>query len=104
MTPRKRCGAQEEPRRAHRHDLSDRARGGAADRCPVRHPTGINGKSPAERLAVRHEHSAPLMTELHAWSKAQLAQLSRNHDLAKAFNYMLRRWDAFTRFLDDGRV
>ena len=53
---------------------------------------------------MRHEHSAPLMTELHAWSKAQLAQLSRNHDLAKAFNYMLRRWDAFTRFLDDGRV
>ena len=53
---------------------------------------------------MRHEHSAPLMTELHALSKAQLAQLSRNHDLAKAFNYMLRRWDAFTRFLDDGRV
>jgi hypothetical protein len=27
---------------------------------------------------------------------AQLAKLSRNHDLAKAINYMLRRWDAFT--------
>ncbi len=65
---------------------------------------GINGKTPTERLGVRQELSAPLMTELHAWSKAQLAQLSRNYDLAKAFNYMLRRWDAFTRFLDDGRV
>ncbi|WP_255245906.1 transposase, partial [Sphingobium sp. D43FB] len=32
------------------------------------------------------------------------AKLSRNHDLAKAINYMLRRWDAFTRFLIDGRV
>lgn len=34
----------------------------------------------------------------------QLGKLSRNHDLAKAINYMLRRWNAFTRFLDDGRI
>lgn len=30
--------------------------------------------------------------------------LSCNHDLAKAINYMRRRWPAFTNFLDDGRV
>lgn len=65
---------------------------------------GINGKDAAERLAVRKELSVPLMAELHAWLTAQLVRLSRNHDLAKAINYMLRRWDAFTRFLDDGRV
>ena len=64
----------------------------------------INGKDAAERLAVRRDLSAPLMTELHAWLTTQLARLSRNHDLAKAINYMLRRWDAFTRFLDDGRA
>ena len=64
----------------------------------------INGKSTAERLAARQEHSAPLMADLHAWLHAQLGKLSRNHDLAKAINYMLRRWPAFTRFLDDGRV
>lgn len=64
----------------------------------------INGKTPAERLAVRQELSAPLMTELHDWLNAQLGKISRNHDLAKAINYMLRRWDAFTRFLADGRV
>jgi len=64
----------------------------------------INGKPAADRLAVREELSAPLMTELHAWLTAQCAVLSRNHDLAKAINYMLRRWDAFTRFLADGRV
>ena len=64
----------------------------------------INGKSPAERLVVRRELSVPLMAELHDWLKAQLAKLSRNHDLAKAINYMLRRWHAFARFLDDGRV
>lgn len=64
----------------------------------------INGKPAADRLAVRQDLSAPLMTELHAWLTAQRAVLSRNHDLTKAINYMLRRWDAFTRFLDDGRV
>lgn len=48
--------------------------------------------------------SAPIIDELHAWLTSQSAKLSRNHDLAKAINYMLRRWDAFTRFLGDGRV
>lgn len=65
---------------------------------------GINGKPAADRLAVRQELSAPLMAELHMWLTSQLARLSRSHDLAKAINYMLRRWDAFTRFLDDGRI
>jgi transposase len=64
----------------------------------------INGQSSEERLAARREHSAPLMDDLHNWLQAQLAKLSRNHDLAKAINYMLRRWPAFTLFLDDGRV
>jgi hypothetical protein len=64
----------------------------------------LNGLGQAERLVARREHSAPLMDDLHNWLQAQLAKLSRNHDLAKAINYMLRRWQAFTRFLDDGRV
>jgi transposase len=64
----------------------------------------INGCSPAERLAARREHSVPLMDDLHTWLQVQLAKLSRSHDLAKACQYMLRRWPAFTRFLDDGRV
>lgn len=64
----------------------------------------INGCNPAERLAARREHSAPLMDDLHNWLQDQLAKLSRSHDLAKACQYMLRRWPAFTRFLDDGRI
>lgn len=64
----------------------------------------INGKTPAERLASRQELSAPLMDELREWLNTQLAKVSRNHDVAKAINYMLRRWGAFTRFLDDGKV
>lgn len=64
----------------------------------------INGQTPAERMAVRQELSTPLMAELHDWLNTQLGKISRNHDLAKAINYMLRRWEAFTRFLADGRV
>ncbi len=55
-------------------------------------------------MVVRQERSAPLIDELHGWLTAQLARLSRNHDFAKAINYMLRRWTAFTRFLGYGRV
>ena len=34
----------------------------------------------------------------------QRAKLSRGNDLAKAMDYLLKRWSAFTRFLDDGRI
>ena len=36
--------------------------------------------------------------------RAERAKLSRHADVAKAMDYMLKRWDAFTRFLDDGRI
>jgi hypothetical protein len=32
------------------------------------------------------------------------AELSRDNDVAKAMEYMLKLWPAFTRFLDDGRI
>src|SRR6202163_1072624 len=64
----------------------------------------INGKSAEERLIVRQTLSRPLIEDLHAYMREQLAKLSRRHDLAKAFNYILKRWASFTLFLEDGRV
>ncbi|WP_430691609.1 IS66 family transposase [Mesorhizobium vachelliae] len=64
----------------------------------------INGLSPAQRHAVRQERSVPLVTELERWMIETRDKLSRGHDLTKAFNYMLRRWPSFTRFLADGRI
>ena len=64
----------------------------------------INGKSAAERLAVRQTLSAPLVAELAGWMTAARARLSPHDDTAKAMNYMLKRWPAFIGFLDDGRV
>jgi transposase len=64
----------------------------------------INGKTPDERQAVRQALSKPLLDELLVYMRAQRAKLSRGHDLAKAIDYILKRWDAFTLFLNDGRV
>jgi transposase len=64
----------------------------------------INGKSAEERLAVRRALSQPLIDDLGLYMRAQLARLARGHDLAKAINYVLKRWTAFTLFLRDGRV
>jgi transposase len=63
----------------------------------------INGLSPDQRLASRRD-IAPLVNEFIAWMKQERAKLSRHNDVAKAFDYMLKRVDAFTRFLADGRV
>jgi len=64
----------------------------------------ISGQSADERRAVRQELSKPLIEELQVYMREQRAKLSRGHDLAKAIDYILKRWTAFTRFLDDGRV
>jgi len=64
----------------------------------------INGQSADQRKAVRQAQSAPLVADLEAYMREHCAKLSRGHDLAKAMNYMFKRWASFTRFLDDGRV
>jgi transposase len=64
----------------------------------------INGHSAERRRAVRQERSAPLVADLESWMREQRAKLSRGNDLAKAMDYLLKRWPAFTRFLDDGRI
>lgn len=62
----------------------------------------INGRSPRDRLTTRRALSAPLVDELEALLRKHRPGLSRHDDLAKAMDYMLKRW--LTRFLDDGRV
>jgi transposase len=64
----------------------------------------INGKSADERRVVRQALSKNLVEELRLYLSEQRAKLSRGHDLAKAIDYILKRWTAFTLFLDDGRV
>jgi transposase len=64
----------------------------------------INGRTAPERRTTRQELSAPRVAELESWMREQRAKLSRHDPVAKALDYMLTRWSAFTGFLDDGRI
>ena len=64
----------------------------------------INGATAEQRLAVRKERVKPLVGEFEGWMLAERARLSRHADIAKAIDHMLKRWPAFIRFLDDGRI
>jgi transposase len=64
----------------------------------------ISGLAADDRCTVRQDRVAPLAGELQEWMRAERARLSRHADTAKAMDYMLKRWTAFTRFLDDGRI
>jgi transposase len=64
----------------------------------------INGLSAAERVAARRRDIAPLVHDIVGWMKRERAKLSRHNEVAKAMDYMLKRIDVFTRFLDDGRI
>lgn len=64
----------------------------------------VNGQSPEQRRAVRQELAKLLVDDLRAYLEDKRFNFSRTHDLYKAINYMLKRWPAFTLFLDDGRV
>jgi hypothetical protein len=95
-------------RKVRRHappvDLADRARGGAAHRRPVRHRARPSTVCRRAATCRPREHSAPLVAALEAWMRGERRKLSRHSDVAKAIDYMLKRWDAFARFLEDGRI
>jgi transposase len=55
-------------------------------------------------LARRQADVEPLVADLRRWMRTERARVSRHAEIAKAIDYMLKRWTAFTRFLDDGRI
>lgn len=54
-----------------------------------------------ERLARHQRDSAPVMDELKAWMQKELDEkrVEPNSELARAYNYMLKRWHPLTLFL-----
>jgi hypothetical protein len=64
----------------------------------------INGAASEQRRVVRQQRIKPLVAALEGWMRTERARLSRHADTAKAIDYMLKRWPAFTGFLDDGRI
>lgn len=64
----------------------------------------INGEKSDKRIHVRRARSKPLVEELEHWPRLERRKLSSKNPLAKAIDYSLKRWNTFTRFLDDGRT
>ena len=78
-------------RAPHRRAVRDRAVDQRQER------RGAPGRSTNARAGRWSTLSRPICA-------SRSPKLSRGHDLAKAIQYMLKRWPAFTLFLDDGRV
>ena len=64
----------------------------------------IAGKPPELRQAVRQRMARPKIDELAVWLDAQLQKIPGKSDLAAAMRYARSRWQALTRYLDDGRL
>ena len=54
------------------------------------------------RLRLRQEESKPLLKKIRTWAETEVG-LPRS-ELGKAVRYMLKRWPALTRFVDDPRI
>ncbi|MEN8176406.1 MAG: IS66 family transposase, partial [Pseudomonadota bacterium] len=58
--------------------------------------------TPAQRLAYHQMHSNEVMKDLKTWMEQQIKdhQVEPNSRLGGAFDYLLKRWVALTRFLE----
>ena len=59
---------------------------------------------PTNAAPARQAQSKPLLDSLREWFETTLSKLSRKSDTTAAIRYALSRWDALTRFVDDGRI
>jgi len=64
----------------------------------------VRGAPADVRRSIRQERARPLVTALRAAMDDALRKLGPKTEMAKAIRYGTKRWDAFTRFLDDGRL
>jgi transposase len=57
-----------------------------------------------ERRKLRQKQAKPVCDALHEWMVAQRKLVSEGSAIAKALEYSLKRWEALTRYVDDGHV
>lgn len=57
-----------------------------------------------ERHHARREQSQPIVDSFHEWLQAEQARQLPKSKLLGAINYMLNRWESFTRFLEFAMV
>jgi Transposase and inactivated derivatives len=66
--------------------------------------TEYKDATPDERLAVRKEHTVPLLEKFYAWLRHHQPSLLPRSPLGKAFAYTLSNWAALMHFTTDGTV
>jgi transposase len=64
----------------------------------------IRGRPPEQRREVRRAQAKPLLDSLRQWFEATLSKLSRKSETTAAIRYALPRWDALTRYIEDGHI
>ena len=64
----------------------------------------IRGRPPDERRRERQARARPLIEEMHAWLSALVGRVLAKSGIAGAVGYSLARWQALTRYLEDGRI
>ena len=64
----------------------------------------IRGQPPDLRRTVRQSRASPLLEQLEVWLNQTLAHVSKKSALGGAILYALNRWQALTRYCDDGRI
>ena len=57
-----------------------------------------------ERSRMRKDKSKPLVDALHQWMLLQRQRVTDGTATARALDYSLKRWEALSRFVEDGRL
>ncbi|MBL7668678.1 IS66 family transposase (plasmid) [Moraxella osloensis] len=53
---------------------------------------------------IRQQKAKPVADKLYAWLQQKRLGTTKNADITKAIEYCLKRWQALTRYLDDGSL
>ena len=64
----------------------------------------VQDLSAEQRQRIRQDKSRRIADTLHSWMLAQRSQVAHGGATARALDYSLKRWQALTRFIDDGRL
>lgn len=57
-----------------------------------------------DHCKYRQQHSQPVMQQLYEWLNPHHLTVPSSSPTARAINYSLKRWEALSRYLDDGNL
>ena len=60
--------------------------------------------NPLDRQRLRQKQARPVADALFEWMRLQRTRVTDGSATAKALDYTLKRWQALTRYLDDGQL